>query len=207
MGSRAVASGPKICVSRRNASTSPASVQLMTRITEPEAGAPTSLAPAGALFASRAESHRFIHDSAHSFYRSDNTNPLEHPLASCIVALCFRTRKRDEAWNPGNFGCRGLLVYGPRKIAIGARFCQFANTSAARRLAVLIRGVRPSRGVTHEVAPRSAHSFRDVHVDSGWTQPRPRLRCLCASETSVKEAWNPGNFGCRGLLVSGPQKF
>ena len=26
--------------------------------------------------------------------------------------LCFATRKRNEAWNPGSFGYRGLLVYG-----------------------------------------------------------------------------------------------
>ena len=31
-----------------------------------------------------------------------------------IVLVCFQTRKREEAWNPGNFGCRGLLVYGLR---------------------------------------------------------------------------------------------
>jgi hypothetical protein len=29
-----------------------------------------------------------------------------------MTPLCFATRKRNEAWNPGNFGCRGLLVYG-----------------------------------------------------------------------------------------------
>jgi len=29
--------------------------------------------------------------------------------------LCFATRKRNEAWNPGSFGYRGLLVYGLRR--------------------------------------------------------------------------------------------
>ena len=33
-----------------------------------------------------------------------------------MVFLCFATRKRNEAWNPGSFGCRGLLVHGLCKI-------------------------------------------------------------------------------------------
>jgi hypothetical protein len=29
---------------------------------------------------------------------------------SAMASLCFATRKRNEAWNPGSFGCRGLFV-------------------------------------------------------------------------------------------------
>src|SRR4029078_12739143 len=39
---------------------------------------------------------------------------LEQQWGSAIVTTCFGVRKNEEAWNPGNFGCRGLLVYGPR---------------------------------------------------------------------------------------------
>ena len=33
---------------------------------------------------------------------------LEWPM----VLQCFASRKTNEAWNPGSFGCRGLLVLG-----------------------------------------------------------------------------------------------
>src|SRR6476646_10436205 len=45
-----------------------------------------------------------------------------------MVSLCLGTRKRTQAWNPGSFGCRGLLVYGPAK----ARFRPFLLLSAPR---------------------------------------------------------------------------
>src|SRR5205085_8614253 len=48
------------------------------------------------------------------FCRIAATIPLEQPSSSCIVVVCFGSRKTEEAWNPGNFGCRGLLVSGPR---------------------------------------------------------------------------------------------
>ena len=45
-----------------------------------------------------------------------------HPLLAlaqakklAMVSLCLGTRKRTQAWNPGSFGCRGLLVYGQAK--------------------------------------------------------------------------------------------
>src|SRR3954452_16492892 len=38
--------------------------------------------------------------------------PLEQPSVSTIVVVCSESRKTDRTWSPGNFGCRGLLVYG-----------------------------------------------------------------------------------------------
>src|SRR6476646_8630139 len=48
---------------------------------------------------------------------------LEQPHASAIVLVCFATRKRNEAWSPGNFGCRGLLLCAERA-RVGARQLQ-----------------------------------------------------------------------------------
>src|SRR6476646_5039581 len=55
-----------------------------------------------------------------------------------MTVLCFATRKRNEAWNPGNFGCRGLLVYAHRnssalktRLDPNARFRPIADISGA----------------------------------------------------------------------------
>src|SRR5437868_2905456 len=100
----------------------PASAPSTARITGSEArGVPASDEPAGAPFSSRhrveRESHRLIHRIAHRFRLQDQDSGLEQKPGSAIVLVCFETRKGIEAWNPGNFGCRGLLVYGPPNLS------------------------------------------------------------------------------------------
>src|SRR5205814_2204903 len=73
------------------------------------------------------ESHRLIHRIAHRFRSQYRDSRLEQKPGSAIVLVCFETRKGIEAWNPGNFGCRGLLVYGVRQRAAGS-----ASSSSSR---------------------------------------------------------------------------
>src|SRR5690242_3648151 len=90
----------------------------MTRITGSEAQEPRQaiLRLTGLFVASRPSRGRVaqVYAPIHpQFCRLADTNSVEQPQVSCIVHLCFGARKRNEAWNPGNFGCRGLRVYGP----------------------------------------------------------------------------------------------
>jgi hypothetical protein len=58
--------------------------------------------------------HRVIPPSIHSFVVARLELAFDSPRRRAMALLCFATRKRNEAWNPGNFGCRGLLVFGLR---------------------------------------------------------------------------------------------
>src|SRR6185437_13163381 len=46
---------------------------------------------------------------------SERKIPLDARRPGANVVSCFGSRKTNEAWNPGSFGCRGLLVYGVLK--------------------------------------------------------------------------------------------
>jgi len=64
----------------------------------------------------------------------------------------------------------------------------FQNRSRSGPLAAV---ACPSRGLTHKLAPSSAHSFRIVTGHSGWTKPKPRLRCLSCFRSSEQKHGTP----------------
>ena len=76
-------------------------------------GAPTSDELAGALLLTPARVPQLYPPIRPQISVSDHQNLLEQSRESNIVIVCSESRKTDRTWSPGNFGCRGLLVYGP----------------------------------------------------------------------------------------------
>ena len=111
-----VASEPPICVSGADAGISPriGSVDDANHWIGSTGAPPGIYVGRGSFFESLANSQAYppIHPQN---CRLPDVKLLEQPRVSCILSLCFGARKRNEAWNPGNFGCRGLLVYGSSK--------------------------------------------------------------------------------------------
>ena len=85
--------------------------------------------------------------------------PLDGPAASANVETCFGSRKTNEAWNPGSFGCRGLRVYGARDFVI-ARLRRSRGNPVTRRgfldcFATLAMTIKAGR-VTPSPAPAAS---------------------------------------------------
>src|SRR6476659_2116372 len=76
-----------------------------------------------------------------TLFPADRLFRVDANAQGAMAILCFATRKRNEAWNPGNFGYRGLLVLGP----------------AAASLRITPRNVfLPEEGLDLPLAPLSA---------------------------------------------------
>jgi len=90
-----------------------ASALLMTRITGPEArGAPLGASLTGLPFCESREVPQAYPPICPQKCRTGDRFCWNNREQSVLFISCFGSRKTNEAWNPGNFGCRGLLVYG-----------------------------------------------------------------------------------------------
>ena len=76
---------------------------------------------------------------------------LAEVLKRSMVFLCFASRKTNEAWNPGSFGCRGLVVLGAVHPAPRATGRSFGET----------RGSRSPRARL-KVMHRTPHDLREI---------------------------------------------
>jgi hypothetical protein len=99
----------------------------------------------------------------------------------CFVLL---KSKDGRSMEPRQLRLPGFTRLWALRIAIRSHFPKSIETRSAALDAPrspLIPNTLPSRRLTHKIAPSSTHSFRGSRADSGWTNPKPRLRCLCAS--------------------------
>ena len=79
-----------------------------------------------------------------------------------MVVSCFGARKRNEAWNPGNFGCRGLLLcaefirpcVGERQPLGPIRKRVFVPVSAVEQQHTLVLA---DQALCQRLAPRGEH--------------------------------------------------
>ena len=71
------------------------------------------------------------------FCRPADTIPLDATAATAIVETCFGSRKTNEAWNPGSFGCRGLRVYGVRHCMLPSLRGAAGDAAIQRRTGLL----------------------------------------------------------------------
>ena len=161
MSSSAVASDPRTVSPGRTRASVPASAPLMTRIKRiGKHGEPRqAMSLPGLLFSSRA-----YNPQAYPPIRSPFSLPLGNPgleqrRGSCIVVSCFETRKRIEAWNPGSFGCRGLLLCAAEVRAAGPSILLFSSNGWNRSVVGTFpfpcssNGVWKHRRVTPAVLP------------------------------------------------------
>src|SRR5215217_5938215 len=119
---------------------------------------------------------------------------LAQSQESRIVQLCFRTRKGKEAWSPGNFGCRGLLVYGLLTSDAGCASSSFSRFDLSGNgylfaLAQLNRSTRSSPR-THPQRSALRHAASTAPPSGQNRNPSARAATstacrMCSSDTAI----------------------